>query len=111
NEQVCLGKTKEEADRRFREWVIEQGGSLPDAERKKLTIAEVAQEFLDFSKNNNDEPTYDYYRYFIVPFVERFGSAVAKAFSPLSFTKWLDEHPGWKGCRRNAIIAVKRMFN
>lgn len=43
--------------------------------------------------------------------MERFGSAAAATFPPLAFNKWLDEHSGWKGARRSAIIAVKRMFN
>lgn len=47
----------------------------------------------------------------MVPFVERFGAAAAATFPPLCFNKWLDEHPGWKGARRNAVIAVKRMLN
>ena len=109
--QKCLGKTRAEADRAYRQWVLEQGEQLPAAERRRLTVAEVAQEFLDHSKRNNDARTYQFYCYFVVPFVERFGSAAAATFPPLSFSKWLDEHEGWKGSRRNAIIAVKRMFN
>ena len=38
-------------------------------------------------------------------------AAPAATYSPLAFTKWLDEHEGWKGSRRSAIVAVKRMFN
>jgi hypothetical protein len=53
--------------------------------------AEIAQEFLDDSKANNDLRTYEFYRYFVVPFVERFGSARASPFPPLSFQKWLNE--------------------
>jgi integrase len=109
--QKRLGKTKAEADTAYRQWLLEQGEQLPAPERKRLTMAEVAQEFLDQSKRNNDPRTYEFYCYFVVPFVERFGAAPAATFPPLSFTKWLDEHPGWKGARRNAIIAVKRMFN
>ena len=109
--QKRLGKTKDEADRAYRAWLLEHGEQLPTAERKRLTVAEVAQEFLDHSKRRNDARTYDFYCYFIVPFVERFGATPAATFPPLSFTKWLDEHEGWQGARRNAIIAVKRMFN
>jgi len=32
-------------------------------------------------------------------------------FPPLSFQKWLNEHKGWKGSRRNAIVAIRRLFN
>lgn len=109
--QKCLGKTKAEADGAYRQWLLEQGEQLPVPERKRLTVAEIAQEFLDHSKRNNDPKTYEFYCYFVVPFVERFGAASAATFAPLSFSKWLDEHQGWKGARRNAIIAVKRMFN
>jgi integrase len=109
--QKCLGKTRAEADRAYRHWLLEQGEQLPVMERRRLTVAEVAQEFLDHSRKNNDEGTYQFYCYFVVPFVERFGSAPAATFPPLSFIKWLDEHDGWKGARRNAIIALKRMFN
>lgn len=55
--------------------------------------------------------TYRFYRYFVRPFYKRFSKATAADFSPLTFTKWLDAHRGWKGARRNAIIAIKRMFS
>lgn len=111
NTQKRLGRTKAEAETAYRQWLIDQGEQLPQPERRKLTVAEVAQEFLDHSKRNNDPRTYEFYCYFVCPFVERFGTVPAATFPPLSFTKWLDEHEGWKGSRRNAIVAVKRMFN
>lgn len=109
--QKRLGKTQAEADLAYRKWLIEEAGSVPEAEQNKLTVAELGEHFLNHSKTNNDPKTYEFYCYFVVPFVQRFGAATAKNFLPLTFTKWLDEHKGWKGARRNAIIAVKRMFN
>jgi integrase len=109
--QKRLGKTKAEAEAAYRQWLIDHGEPLPVPERKKLTVAEVAQEFLHYSKAHTKPRSYEFYCYFVVPFVERFGSAPAATFPPLSFTKWLDEHPGWQGARRSAIIAIKRMFN
>jgi len=109
--QKQLGKTKAEAETAYRTWLIEQGGDLPPAERKKLTVAELGQQFLDHAKVHTKPKSYEFYCYFVVPFVERFGSAQAADFSPLAFTRWLDEHQGWKGARRNAIVAVKRLFN
>src|SRR5713226_8917533 len=110
-QQKCLGKTKAEADVAYRQWLIEQGGELPANQFKRLTVAEIAQEFLDDSLANNDPRTYEFYRYFVAPFVERFGAALAATFPPLSFQKWLNEHKGWKGSRRNAIVAIRRLFN
>jgi integrase len=109
--QKRLGTTKKEAEATYRQWLLEQGDQLSVQEQKKLTVAEVGQEFLDFAKAHTKPKSYEFYRYFVAPFVERFGAAQAAAFQPLAFTKWLDEHPGWKGSRRNAIVAVKRMFN
>jgi integrase len=111
HQQKCLGKTKAEADVAYREWLLDQGQPLPRQDQQKLTVAEIAQEFLDDSKANNDPRTYDFYRYFVVPFVGRFGSARAATFPPLSFQKWLNEHEGWQGSRRNAVVAIRRLFN
>ncbi len=110
-EQMCLGKTKADADRRYREWLIDNAGSLPQPMQRHLTIAELAQEFLNHSQKHTKPNTYIYYCFFVVPFVERFGSAVAETFLPRTFNKWLDEHTGWNGSRRGAIISIKRMFN
>lgn len=109
--QKRLGKTKAEADAAYREWLLHQGLELPVKERKKYTVAEVGEKFLTHCQKNTKPKSYEFYCYFVVPFVERFGSAPAATFPPLSFTEWLDEHTGWKGARRNAIIAIKRMFN
>jgi integrase len=111
NQQKRLGKTKTEADIAYREWVLDQGGMLPANQSKRLTVAEIAQEFLDDSKANNDARTYEFYRYFVAPFVTRFGAAVAATFPPLTFQKWLNEHKSWKGSRRNAVVAIRRLFN
>src|SRR5262245_23974436 len=92
-----LGKTRAEAEAAYRRWLLDQGEELPLQQRKKLTVAELAQEFLDHARKHNKPRTYDAYCYFVVPFVERFGSAPAAGFPPLAFTKWLDEHEGWKG--------------
>ena len=109
--QKRLGKTRAEADAAYRQWILEQGDSLPRQEQQRLTVAELGQEFLDRVKAKRKPKTYESYCYFLVPFVERFGAARAATFPVLTFEKWLDEHPGWKGCRRNAIVSVLAMFN
>jgi integrase len=109
--QRRLGATKAEAETAYNTWLLERGEQLPPLRQRKVTIAELAKEFLDHAKLHTKPKTYKFYCYFVVPFVERFGAVIASQFSPLAFTKWLDEHEGWKGSRRNAIISVKRLFN
>src|SRR5262249_49068217 len=109
--QKRLGKTKAEADAAYREWLLNEGEPLTRQDQQKLTVAEIAQEFLNDSKVNNDPRTYEFYCYFVVPFVRRFGAARAAYVPPLSFQKWLNEHEGWQACRRNAVVAIRRLFN
>jgi len=37
--------------------------------------------------------------------------AAAKDLKPLHVTRWLDAHPGWKGCRPQRRRRRKRAFN
>lgn len=82
---------------------------LPEAET--LRVATVCDLFLDFSQKHHAADTYRAYRDFLQDFCEFYGTLLGKDLKPLHVTRWLDAHPGWKGSRRNAIIAVKRPFN
>src|SRR5262245_47153543 len=75
--QMRLGRTLAEAEAAYRAWLLEQGQELPRQERRKLTVAELAQEFLDRARATKRPKTYEHYCYFVVPFVERFGPAPA----------------------------------
>lgn len=110
-EQMRLGKTKEEAEAAYRQWILDQGEALPKKEQQKLTVAELAQKFLDRVQAKRKPKTYEGYCYFICPFVERYGGAPAATFPILTFEEWLDSNSGWKGCRRNAVVSVLAMFN
>jgi hypothetical protein len=98
NTQKRLGKA--EAEAAYRQWVLEQGGALPASDRRKFTVAEAAQLFLDHAKATTKPKSYEFYCYFIVPFVERFGGAAMADFPPVAFIRWLDDHAGWKGNAR-----------
>src|SRR5262249_34619395 len=50
-------------------------------------------------------------RVYLQDFAEIYGALLAKDLKPLHVARWLDAHPGWKGSRRNAVVAVKRAFN
>jgi integrase len=82
---------------------------LPEAEA--LQVATVCDLFLDHSQKHHAEGTFNDYRDFLQDFCEMYGTLLGRDLKPLHVTRWLDAHPGWKGSRRNAIIAVKRAFN
>ncbi len=74
-------------------------------------VATVCDLFLDFSQKHHAAHTYEGYRAFLQDFCETYGTLLGSDLKPLHVTRWLDAHPGWKGSRRNAVVAVKRAFN
>ena len=91
--------------------------SPPDGGRPRtsgadtLRVCTVCDLFLDFSQNHHEPATYRGYKDFLQNFCEMFGTLLGRDLKPLHVTRWLDAHPGWKGSRRNAVIAIKRAFN
>ena len=59
----------------------------------------------------HDVRTYWGYRSYLQDFCKLFGALPGKDLKPLHVTRWLDSHSGWKGSRRNAVVAIKRAFN
>lgn len=45
--QKRLGKTLAQAEAAYRAWLLDQGEPLPAREVRKLTVGELAQQFLD----------------------------------------------------------------
>jgi len=82
---------------------------LPGADT--LRVCQVCDLFLDYSQKHHAEGTYRGYKDYLQDFCESYGTLLGKDLKPLHVTRWLDAHPGWKGSRRNAVIAVKRVFN
>jgi integrase len=109
--QMSLGKDPDAAFRRYHEILLHERGqvSAPDS---ALTVAQVADLFLEYSHRHNDQQTYDWYKHFLQDFCDRHGGLKAVEAKPFHVTRWLDRHPGWEdGSRRAAITAVKRAFN
>ncbi len=77
----------------------------------ELRVCQVFDLFLDYSEKHHKPETYRGYRDFLQDFSEMYGTLLARELKPLHVTRWLDAHLGWKGSRRNAVVAVKRSFN
>ena len=80
--QKYLGKTKAEADAAYRAWLLDSTGALPPEQARKLTVAEVGQQFLDHCRLHTSANSYDYYRHFVKAFVGHFGGASAADIIP-----------------------------
>ena len=112
-QQIPLTKGKDnkaEAERAYFQIMARDGGKLPEA--ATLTVAQVADLFLDWSSRHNDHSTYDWYKKFLQDFCDLHGGLQASQLKPFQVTQWLDRHAGWNdGSRRCAITALKRAFN
>lgn len=83
--------------------------NLPRPE--KILAAVVCDLFLDHSERHHSPDTFANYKHFLQSFSERYGRLPAAELKPIHVTKWLDDHPSWKGGRRHAVIAVRRAFS
>ena len=84
-------------------------GKLPEADT--LRVATVCDLFLDHSQKHHVPDTFNWYRLYLQDFCDLHGTLLVADLKPLHVTRWLDAHPGWKGARRCAVIAIKRAFN
>jgi integrase len=83
--------------------------NLPKA--ADIKVCQVCDLFLDYSERHHQPDTFRGYKDFLQDFCDMYGLLLAKDLKPLHVTRWLDAHPSWQGCRRNAVVAVKRAFN
>ena len=84
-------------------------GKLPEADT--LRVATVCDLFLDHSQKHHVPDTFRWYKKYLQNFCDPYGTLLVQDLKALHVSRWLDAHPGWKGARRCAVIAIKRAFN
>jgi integrase len=89
--------------------LMAQGEEFPPPTRCK--VSDILRAFLQFSAEHNDKRTFEWYRSFLVTFDDVYGVLKPHQVTPEVVEAWLNAHPAWKGCRRGAVIALKRAFN
>ncbi|HEX3151476.1 MAG TPA: site-specific integrase [Gemmataceae bacterium] len=83
--------------------------NLPKPDR--ITVALICDLFLDHSQKHHAPDTYGNYQRFLQSFCDRYGRNPAAELKPFHVTRWMDDHPTWKGGRRHAVIAVRRALS
>jgi len=101
--------TRAEAYKLFNKLMEDEVDQLPPP--SKIRVSDLLAAFLKHSAAENDERTFEWYKSFLVTFDDLYGSLKPHQVTPEIVEAWLNTHPGWKGCRRGAIIAIKRAFN
>ncbi len=108
--KLVKGKeNREEAYRLFNKMMEEGQDALPAP--TKLRVTDILRAFLKYSAEHNDARTFEWYKAFLVNFDDLYGSLKPHQVTPEIVDAWLNSNKGWKGCRRGAVIALKRAFN
>src|ERR1700677_5085965 len=108
--KLVKGRDKEEdAYTAFYKLMAKDPTHVP--EPTTLKVCHVSDMFLNHAEKHNDHDTYIWYKKYLQSFNDLFGKVGALDVKPIHVTRWLDSHPGWKGSRRCAVIALKRAYN
>jgi integrase len=108
--RLAKGRDNEKAARdAFYKLMASGSGKLPEADT--LRVATVCDLFLDHSEKHHVPDTFAWYKQYLQDFCDLYRMLLAQDLKPLHVSRWLNSHPGWKGARRCAVIAIKRAFN
>ncbi len=100
--------TEKDAYRLFNEIMAEGTETLPAPNKIKMT--ELLAAFLEQASTAVKKRTFEWYKTFIVSFDELYGNLRPHQVTPEIIQAWLKTETGWKGCRRGAIMTMKRVM-
>ena len=101
--------TEQQAYQLFNQLMAEGNDSLPPPEKIRMT--DLLRAYLEFSSVNHTPSTFKWYKFFLVSFDDLYGSLRPQLVTPAIIEAWLRTKGGWKGSRRGAVIALKRVMN
>jgi len=108
--KLVKGKeNRQEAFALFNKLMEEGTENVPSPTRLKVT--DLLRAFLQHSAANNSSRTFAWYQSFLANFDDLYGSLKPHQVTAQIVDAWLNSNQGWKGCRRGAVIALKRAFN
>jgi integrase len=112
--------------------MAQQKGEVPKGAYRAFTICKLfltaISPYLDEDKVPSERPkagepqpelkpnpthevrTYWWYKGYLQSFCDKYGHVKVGELIPHHITTWLNDHPGWNGSRRCAVVSVKRAF-
>lgn len=98
---------RHEAKRKLAELLL---GTQP-VKTDVLTVSQVCDTFLTFSKAEHKPDTYEWHRFYLQKFCGRYGDKSTTTLIPYHITEWSSGYPNWKAAKRHARGIVKRAFS
>lgn len=77
----------------------------------QIRMSDLLAGFLRFAAESVKQRTFEWYKYFLVPFDEIYGALRPHKVTPEVVEAWLKRKKSWKGSRRGAMMAIKRVMN
>lgn len=102
--QFSLGSDKEEAYEKYRELLAQPMGRA----NPKGTLLPIIEAFLDWVEIHRAPDTYEWYRFRLARFFERYPKLTAAKLRPFHVQQWLDDMDLSSGSKRNYCRSIKR---
>lgn len=93
--------------------LMEKKGDQKEETTPKDSVVSLLGAFLDWTKENKSEATYEQRRHFLASFVKFKGVRTVRPdkVTVALVESWLKAHPKWKASRRHATLILLRAFN
>ncbi len=105
--QINLGPDKDEAFRQYHQ-LMGQPRPKPVTPESLVAIIDV---FLEWVHRNRAEATYEWYRYRLQRFVDKYPSLRVSAIRPFHVEQWVDDYDFSITSRRNYMRTIKRCLS
>ena len=103
--QIKLGPNRDEAFRQYHQ-IMQQPAEVVSASPESLVT--IIDAFLDWTDRNRSPDTYEWYRYRLQRFVDRYPEMKVSALKPFHVEEWVDQYDIAKTTRRNYFRSIKR---
>ena len=103
--QIKLGADRDEAFRQYHQ-IMQQPAEVVSASPESLVT--IIDAFLDWTDRNRSPDTYEWYRYRLQRFVDRYPEMKVSSLKPFHIEEWVDQYDIAKTTRRNYFRSIKR---
>ena len=108
--QVNLGPDRNRAQQQFHELMAQPKPQRTAPRTAHISIAELADHFLEWVQRNRAADTFEWYRYRLERFCQRYPDMMAEGLKPFHVEEWVNSYELAVTSRRNYFRSVKRCY-
>ena len=108
--QLHLGPDRKEAHQRFFELMAQPEPERQAPQTGAISLPELTDRFLDWVQRNRAPDTYEWYRYRLERFCQKYPDMSAERLKPFHVEEWVSDYDMKDTSRRNYFRSVKRCY-